>query len=310
MVNHAPYLSVVVPVFNEEEILTQFYAEVKSALSKFEFELIFVNDGSTDRSFQLIETISKEDSRVKFIDFSRNFGHQAALFAGLEFAGGELICFMDADLQDPPALIPEMIEKLKNENADVIYAVRKKRRGTSLSKKLLYWIFYRLLAGSSKIEIPLDSGDFRIFNRQVAQSVKSMPESTKFLRGQMAWTGFKQGSVSYERPQRHSGKSGYTTQKLFHLAGDGIIGFSNWPLHFVFFSGVIAFFIAVCLGIYALVSFLFYDATPRGWTSLMITVLFIGSIQLLGIGIIGEYISRMMAELRKRPAYIIKQKNF
>jgi dolichol-phosphate mannosyltransferase len=304
-------LSVIAPIYNEELNIPTLYGRVKAVLDNLsiDYEIIFVNDGSSDRSIQLIKNLSTSDQRVKFVDFSRNFGHQIAVSAGIDASKGEAIAIIDADLQDPPELIHEMYHKMR-EGFEVVYAKRRSRKDKSVIKKAAYKIFYRLLARISQVEIPLDTGDFRIMHRKVVNVLKEMPEQHKFLRGQIAWIGFNQTFIEYDRDVRAAGEPGYTYSKLFKLALDGITSFSNMPLRIATISGFVVFFISLILIVYTLVSYIFFKGDiPQGWASMMISILFIGGIQLLSIGIIGEYISRIQSDVRKRPLYIIKETN-
>jgi dolichol-phosphate mannosyltransferase len=271
--------------------------------------MIYVNDGSRDTTLAAIKMLCDKDSHIKFISFSRNFGHQVAVTAGLDKAVGNAVVIIDADLQDPPELIPVMSKKF-SEGYDVVYAKRSKRKDRSMIKKIAYKLFYRLLARLSSVRIPLDTGDFRIISRKVVDILKTMPEQQKFLRGQIAWIGLKQTSIEYEREERAGGETGYTWKKLFHLALDGITSFSNIPLRLATVAGLLVSGISFLLILYALYSHFFLgQSTPKGWTSLMISVLFIGGIQLLSIGIIGEYISRLISNTRQRPLYIVEETN-
>ena len=304
-------LSVIVPVYNEMANLMPLHERLSGILKQMNLsaEIIFVNDGSTDDSLALIKKLSTTDERIKYISFSRNFGHQVAISAGIDNAHGHAIAIIDADLQDPPELIP-LLHKKFSEGFDVVYAKRKKRKDKSIIKKAAYKTFYRILARLSSVKIPLDTGDFRIISRKVADVLKTMPEQQKFLRGQIAWIGFRQAFIEYEREERVGGEPGYSWRKLFHLALDGITSFSNVPLRLATIAGLIVSGISFLLILYALYSHFFLgQSTPKGWTSLMISVLFIGGIQLLSIGIIGEYISRLVSNTRQRPLYIIEDTN-
>lgn len=304
-------ISVIIPVFNEEANVAALHSRLTDVLHKItdDYEMIFVNDGSTDDSLALIKKFSAGDKHIKYISFSRNFGHQFAISAGIDKSSGDAVIIIDADMQDPPELISSLYKKY-SEGFDVVYAKRIKRKDKSTIKKIAYKIFYRILARMSSVKIPLDTGDFRIISRKVADVLKTMPEQQKFLRGQIAWIGFRQTFVEYEREERAGGEPGYTWKKLFHLALDGITSFSNVPLRFATVAGLIVSGISFLLILYALYSHFFLgESTPKGWTSLMISVLFIGGIQLLSIGIIGEYLSRLISNTRQRPLYIIEETN-
>jgi dolichol-phosphate mannosyltransferase len=257
---------------------------------------------------QLIRDLSKNDDAVRFINFSRNFGHQIAVTAGLDASKGEQVVIIDADLQDPPELIAQMRAKMK-EGYEVVYARRNKRKGESFLKRWTAKMFYRLLAKITSIEIPLDTGDFRIMDRKIVDVLKQMPEQQKFLRGQISWAGFRQTYITYDRDQRNAGATGYTYKKMMRFALDGITSFSNWPLKVATISGFVVSGITFLIALYALYSrFVTKDYVP-GWTSLILAVLFIGGVQLITIGIIGEYISRLSANVRNRPLYVVNDTN-
>lgn len=303
-------LSVIIPIYNEEGNISLLYERLCKSLEFFKGsrEFVFINDGSKDNSIFMIQELSKTDSEVKYINLSRNFGHQIAVTAGLEHCNGERIAIIDADLQDPPELILDMNQKM-DEGFDVVYAKRKKRANESLFKLFTAKMFYRLLAKITSVAIPVDTGDFRIFSRRVLEVVKSMPEQNKFLRGQIAWIGFQQTFIEYDRDERHAGVTGYPFKKMLKFALDGITSFSEFPLKLATISGFVVSFFSFFLILYSLYSrFITQDYEP-GWTSIMISVLFIGGIQLFCIGIIGEYIGRIATDSRKRPLYIIDKKN-
>ena len=303
-------LSIVIPIFNEESNILNLYDRLKKVLESItpNYELIFVNDGSKDKSITLIKELAQKDSTVKFIDFSRNFGHQIAVTAGLDRAEGKAVVIIDADLQDPPELIADMYLKMK-EGYEVVYAKRRKRNGETLMKKVTAKLFYRILGNLTSISIPVDTGDFRIMDRKVVDILKQMPEQHKFLRGQISWIGFNQTYVEYDREERFGGQTGYTYKKMFNFALDGITSFSNAPLKFATLSGFIVSGIAFVIMLYALYSrFIIKDYVP-GWTSMMLSIMFIGGIQLISIGIIGEYISRISVNIRNRPLYIVRDSN-
>ncbi len=305
-----PEISVIIPVYNEEKNILLLYKRVTEVLQKLDAdcELIFVNDGSRDKSLEVIYSLAKSDLRVKYIDFSRNFGHQIAVTAGLDKCTGNYTVIIDADLQDPPELIIDLYKKAK-EGFEVVYAKRKSRKGESFLKKLTAHIFYRLLAKITSCEIPVDTGDFRIISRKVLEILKNMPEQQKYLRGQIAWIGFNQTYVEYERDERHSGKTGYTYRKMLKFAFDGITSFSNFPLKVASIAGFAVSGIAFVIMLYALYSRFITGNYVPGWTSLILSVIFMGGIQLICIGIIGEYISRIANNVRDRPLYIINNTN-
>ena len=303
-------LTIIIPIYNEEGNIPALFERLNSVVSKMDVEpeFLFINDGSRDNSIALIKALAAKNSFVKYIDFSRNFGHQVAVSAGLDKASGDAIVIIDADLQDPPELISEMFEKMQN-GFDVVYAKRRVRKGESFLKKFTAGVFYRILSSITSVSIPLDTGDFRIMSRQVADIVKSMPEKEKFLRGQISWVGFEQTFVEYDRDERQSGETGYTYRKMIRFALDGITSFSNFPLKFATGAGFAVSGFSFLMILYALYSRYILKVYEPGWTSLMLAITFIGGIQLISIGIIGEYISRMSANIRNRPLYIIKNTN-
>jgi polyisoprenyl-phosphate glycosyltransferase len=301
-------ISTVIPVFNEEGNLAAIHQRLTDVLKRtgHEFELIFVNDGSHDRSLPIIKGLAAADAHVGFIDLSRNFGHQVAVCAGLDHASGDRIIIIDCDLQDPPELIPEMLAKM-DEGHDVVFAKRRKRAGESAMKRWTASVFYRLLARITAVEIPVDTGDFRVVTRRVVEVLRQMPEREKFLRGQIAWMGFSQTSVEYDRAARQSGDTGYSYRKMIGFALDGITSFSDFPLKVATISGFLVSFISFVLMIYALWSRFVWKVYEPGWTSLMLSVLFIGGIQLIAVGIIGEYIGRISNNVKQRPLYLIRE---
>ena len=302
--------SVIIPVYNEEENVYALYERLTGVMEKLspDFELLFINDGSRDKTFPLVKALSVNDNRVKYINLSRNFGHQIAVSAGLDACQGERVVIIDADLQDPPELIAEMDQKM-NDGFQVVYARRRKRQGESVSKLLTARLFYRLLANIASIDIPLDTGDFRIMDRKVVDVLKAMPEQNKFLRGQISWIGFRQTFVEYDRSERHGGKTGYTYAKMFRFALDGITSFSDAPLRLASWMGFVVSGFAFLALIYALWGkFILHQSVP-GWASIIVSVLFLGGIQLLSLGFIGEYLSRISANVKQRPLYIVDETN-
>lgn len=300
-------LSIVVPCFNEQDVLPELYQRVTSIAQQVayaDYELVLVNDGSTDATWMMIQSWARTDKHLIGINLTRNFGHQAALTAGLEHTSGERILIIDADLQDPPELLPEMMAALDN-GADVAYGKRLSREKESLFKRSSAALFYRLLAQLSDVEIPLDAGDFRLMTRRVLEAFRSMPERQRFIRGMIAWTGFNQVAVPYHRRGRSAGASKYPLQKMLSFAAGAIASFSISPLRVsVFFALVFAMMGGVGL-VYVLFSWLALDHV-KGWTSLAAIVCILGSTQLLVIGILGEYIGRIYMETKSRPLYLIE----
>ncbi|MST04297.1 MAG: glycosyltransferase [Candidatus Pacebacteria bacterium] len=299
-------LSVIVPLYNEEKVFKTLLDRLLAAISNINFEVILIDDGSTDGTYNLILEASEKDKRIKGIIFSRNFGHQAAVSAGLDIADGELVLIIDGDLQDPPELIPEMIKKI-NTGYDVIYAVRKNRKENFL-KRFAYSFFYKLMGKISKdIELPKDSGDFSLIRKKVVSAMKELGERNRYVRGIRAWVGFKQIAFPYERDRRFAGTSKFSFRKLIKLAYDGIFSFSYFPINFISFLGGFSFIVSI-IGIFLVLYFrLFTDRNIPGFASLAIISLFLGGVQLLSIGVLGEYIKRIYDETKRRPNYIIKK---
>lgn len=303
-------LSIIVPIFNEQEIIPELFDRLKKAAIQIteDFELIFVNDGSKDKSLDALKKLTQLDKRAYFINFSRNFGHQIAVTAGLDICVGKAIVVIDGDLQDPPEIIPEMYKKYK-EGFDVVYAKRRKRKGESILKKVTAKLFYRTLKKITSVDIPVDVGDFRLVDRKVVDYLKKMPEQNKFLRGQIAWLGFNQTEVKFDRDERRFGKTGYSFNQMLHFAMDGITSFSDKPLLFVSRMGILISFFSFLIIIYALYSHFILGETITGWTSQIISATFLGGVQLIAVGVIGEYIGRINKNTLNRPLYIVQDTN-
>lgn len=303
-------ISIVVPMYYEEEVARECYNRLKNILDKIEnysYELIFINDGSKDKTLSILEEIAKTDRNVKIISFSRNFGHQCAVTAGLQYVTGDAIVIIDADLQDPPELIPEML-KLWEDGNEVIYGKRKSRDGESKFKLLTASMFYKTLNALSDVDIPKDTGDFRLVDRKVVDVINALPEHNKFLRGLFSWVGFKQTPFEYERKERFAGKTKYPLKKMLKLAQDGIFSFSTKPLKIVGTMGIISIAISVIILIYAILSYIFnWNNLTAGWTSLMVTMTFLSGMILISLWMIGEYIGRIYDETKRRPQYIIER---
>ena len=301
-----PELSVVVPVFNEEGNIPLLLERLRSVLGAVDHEIVFVDDGSRDESLVLIRRAASANPRIKAISFSRNFGHQVAVTAGLERAIGRAIVIMDADLQDPPEIIPKMMAKWK-EGFDVVYGVRSRRDGETAMKRLTARVFYRLLRTLTKFSIPVDTGDFRLVSRRAARAFLAMPERRRFVRGMFSWVGFPQTGVVYARPERAAGTTKYSYTGMIRLALDGITSFSHVPLHLSSYLGFGSAAVGFVLILYSLYEKVFGVNTMRGWTSLSVIVLFLGGIQLIMIGLLGEYLGRVHEELKHRPLYIVEE---
>jgi polyisoprenyl-phosphate glycosyltransferase len=301
-----PYLSIVIPVFNEAETIETLCSRVASALAHItdDYEVIFINDGSTDSSLQVLGSVAARDKRFRVLDLSRNFGHQTAITAGLQYASGEAVIIMDGDLQDPPELIPDLVKKWKG-GFEIVYAVRAKRK-EGLLKRTLYKSFYLLLRKLAHIDIPLDSGDFGLIDRRVLDILNKMPESNRFIRGLRSWVGFRQTGIPYDRDARFSGVPKYSFSKLFKLALDGLASFSTIPLKLATAMG----FIISGLSFFGIFIYIYrFFTTPRvpGFTTLIIIFLFIGGVQLITVGILGEYIGRIYDETKQRPLFIVRE---
>ena len=301
-------VTVVIPMYYEEKVADECYKRVKNclqAIKDYEHEIIFVNDGSKDKTLEILEEIANKDKNVKIVSFSRNFGHQAAVTAGLRYVTGDAIVIMDADMQDPPELIADML-KLWEDGNEVIYGKRKSREGESAFKLLTAKMFYKTLNALSDVEIPKDTGDFRLVDKKVVDTINSMPEHNKFLRGLFSWVGYKQTAFEYERKERFAGETKYPLKKMIKLASDGIISFSRKPLKLVGMLGFISIFISIVILVYTLISYIFnLNQLSAGWTSIMVTITFFAGVQLLSIWILSEYIGRIYDETKQRPQYII-----
>lgn len=301
-----PVFSIVVPIWNEEQVIPELYRRVLEVMAQVDatWELICVNDGSRDNSLPLLLDLHKQDQRVKVIDFSRNFGHQVAITAGADFAEGDAVIVMDADLQDPPEVVLKMIAKWR-EGYEVIYAMRAKRAGETWFKLTTARYFYRLLRQITDVEIPVDTGDFRLMDRRVVLAMRQLREKHRFMRGLSSWVGFRQTGVEYERAERYAGETGYPLRKMVRLALTAITGFSYLPLQLATYLGFALAFISL-IGI-LLTVFLRLSGSSffLGQATTLVSVLFLGSIQLIVLGIIGEYLGRIYDEVKGRPLYIV-----
>jgi dolichol-phosphate mannosyltransferase len=302
-------LSVVVPCYNEAEVLWETHGRLTGALGQLndlDFELIYVDDGSRDRTAEVLRQIQAFDARVRVVRFSRNFGHQTAVTAGLEHAGGDAVVLIDADLQDPPEVIGEMVARWR-EGYHVAYGVRTDREGETRFKVATAKAFYRLMNRLSETPIPLDTGDFRLMDRRVVEVLRAMPERDRFVRGMVAWAGFRQVAVPYRRAARFAGESKYPLLKMIRFALDGLTSFSRAPLRVATWMGFFVSSVALLAIVYALVLRLFTSNWVTGWTALFIAILFLGGAQLLSLGVIGEYVGRIYGETKRRPLYLIEE---
>lgn len=302
-----PILSIVIPVYNEQENILPLYDRLCKTLAGVEpdFELVFVDDGSQDNSLPLMRQIVERDRRVTAVELARNFGHQVAVSAGLDHARGTAVVVMDADLQDPPEVLPQFIAKWK-EGYDVVYAVREHRK-ESWFKRTAYSLFYRLLQRIANIEIPLDSGDFCIMDRRVVDLLVGMPERNRFVRGIRSWLGLNQVGLLYERQARNAGKPKYTMSRLIYLALDGLVSFSFVPLRTISILGIGVSVLSILLAIIYAIQKLTMGLSPPGFATTVVAIFFLAGIQLITIGVIGEYVGRIFEEVKRRPLYIVRQ---
>lgn len=301
-------LSVIIPVYNEEKNIPMLLKNLIPEIKNYAFEIIFVNDGSNDNTAEIIKNYAKNDKRIKLISFVRNFGHQCALTAGYNFAKGNAIVTIDADLQDPPSLIPQMIQ-LWQKGAKIVYAKRKLRK-ESFFKRNTARIFYRLLNILSDVKIPEDVGDFRLLDKEVVDFLNSLPEKSRFLRGLVAWSGFPSKEVYFDRKKRLIGETHYPLSKMIALATNGIISFSTRPLSLALYTGIFSFFAGLAGILFAVIKRIFLPAShwTTSWTNLVFVLFLIEGFQLIAIGIIGEYLGKVFKELQGRPLYIISEK--
>ena len=304
-------LSVIIPCYNEEAVLRATHERLSNVcetqMPGLDHELVFVDDGSSDQTQQILTQLQRQDPHVRVLRLSRNFGHQIALTAGLEQAAGDAVVIIDADLQDPPEVIPQMV-KLWSEGNDVVYGIRRDREGESRFKLWTAKVFYRLINRLSDTKMPLDAGDFRLMDRRVVEVIKMMPERARFLRGMVSWAGFRQVSISYDRSARHAGHTKYPLTKMIHFAMDGIISFSLVPLKLAIWTGFLSIWIAVAGIIVAIIDRLLDKNLTRGWASLFVAVLFMAGVQLVSLGIIGEYLGRIYTEVKRRPLYVVQER--
>jgi len=304
----APEISVVVPCFNEEGVLAETHRRLMAALTEIAlpFELIYVDDGSRDQTLTLLAGIQQSDPRIRVVALSRNFGHQLAITAGLNHSRGRAVVLIDADLQDPPEVIPDMIARWR-EGYEVVYGTRLHRDGeTAFKTKTAEW-FYRLINRISEIPIPLDTGDFRLLDRKAVDALTSMPERDRFVRGMVSWVGFRQVAVPYDRAARHAGESKYSLFRMLRFATDGILSFSIVPLRIATFLGITAAAGALIAAAAAVVFMLAGTFRPGPWLAVLLAGLFVGGVQLICLGIVGEYLGRIYGESKHRPLYVVRE---
>ena len=308
-------ISIVIPAYNEEDGIEELYRRITASSIVWgeDFEILIVDDGSRDRTLEICEGLGSIDPRLKVVALSRNFGHQAAVSAGLMYARGSIVVVMDADLQDPPEELLPFIEKIR-EGWDVVYAIRAKRK-EGIFKRVSYWAFYRILKRLSFLDIPLDSGDFCVMRGEVVDAMNRLPERNRFVRGLRSWVGFRQTGLAYERQARFAGEPKYNLSKLFKLAADGLLNFSYRPLQFIMSMGLVLACFSVFGAIFVVVQYLtnwtvigFNPRNATGWTSTIFTILFFAAVNLVSMGILGEYIGRMFEEMKCRPTYIVRKR--
>jgi polyisoprenyl-phosphate glycosyltransferase len=299
--------SIIIPIYNEENILPELHQRLEKVAAHLDgpVEVILIDDGSKDRSFEIMKELHARDPRIKSVRLSRNFGHQIAISAGLDLAGGTAVILMDGDLQDPPELLPEMIARWKEGN-QVVYTVKKSRKENKL-KRFAFKSFYRILHALSTVEIPMDAGNFSLLDRRVVDILRKMPERNRYISGLRAWSGFRQTAVYYDRDPRFAGKPQMSLGRLVQLALDGIFSFSNVPLRLAIYLGLATAFLSFGIGLWAISARLFTDKAVLGWASTIISILFVGGMILFTLGVIGEYISRIYEEVKNRPLYVVQE---
>jgi polyisoprenyl-phosphate glycosyltransferase len=304
-----PVLSLVLPIYNEEAVIPELHARLQQFLPRLglETEVVFVDDGSRDRSLALLRGIAATEPRYRVLSFARNFGHQAAITAGLDHARGEAIVVMDADLQDPPEVVLEMVAKWR-EGFDVVYGKRRSREGETWLKLLTAKWFYRIFAAMIPIEVPLDTGDFRLMSRRIVTVLRELRETHRFVRGLVAWLGFKQTAVLYDRPARFAGETKFPLRKMLRFAIDGITSFSVLPLRFATYLGMLISIASVGVAIWAVLARFVFQVTVPGWTTVIVLVSLLAAVQLIMIGILGEYIGRIYEQVKKRPLYVVAER--
>ncbi len=304
--NQPPTLTIIVPVYNEEGGLAELYARVSAVMlgAGVDYELLLVNDGSSDRSLERMLDLHARDPRVSILDLSRNYGHQLAITAGLDYARGQAVAVMDADLQDPPEVLLLMLDRWR-EGFDVVYGVRHRRAAESAFKLGTAWVFYRAVRLLTSIDLPVDTGDFRLLSRRAVVAMRQLREQNRFVRGMVRWIGFRQTGVLYERQARFEGHTKYPLIRMVRLAADAVLSFSIVPLRLAIVSGMV--FAAACMSyaLYAVYLKFTYGQVVPGWASLMVAILFVGAVQLVCLGILGEYVGRIYDEVRGRPLYLV-----
>ncbi|MES2794757.1 MAG: glycosyltransferase family 2 protein [Bacteroidota bacterium] len=306
------FISIIIPCYNEDQVIAETYQRTNKVMNSFEhqgYEIIFINDGSKDNTLNILKSIADKDKTVKIINFSRNFGHQPAVTAGVSACNGDLAIIIDADLQDPPELFPAMVQKHIEENANVVYGQRESREGETFFKKLTAKLFYRTINYLSDTPLPVDTGDFRLIDKHVIEAFKNLPEKNKYIRGLISWVGFKQVPILYKREERFAGETKYPLSKMIKFASTSMLYFSKKPLKIALALGFLSLLVGLLLGIYVISGLYFRpDTVVSGWPSIIISIIFFGGVQLITIGVLGEYLGNVFDEIKGRPEYIIHEK--
>ncbi len=306
------FISIIIPCFNEELVIAETYKRTAKVMKSIEaqgFEIIFINDGSKDATLTILKQIANEDKTIKILNFSRNFGHQPAVTAGISACIGDVAIIIDADLQDPPELFPEMLKKHISENANVVYGQRESRKGETFFKRLTAKLFYRTINYLSNTPLPVDTGDFRLIDKHVIEAFKNLPEKNKYIRGLISWVGFKQVPIMYQREERFAGETKYPLSKMIKFASTSMLYFSKKPLKLALALGFLSLLVGLLLGIYVISGLYFRpDTVVSGWPSIIISIIFFGGVQLITIGVLGEYLGNVFDEIKNRPEYIIHEK--
>ena len=305
---YAIYTSVIIPCYNEQQVIQESYRRLSEVMQAnfYHYELLFINDGSQDNTLSILRELARHDTHLKILSFSRNFGHQPAVSAGIAQCSGELAVIIDADLQDPPELIPDMVALYEAKSCNVVYAVRQGRQGETRFKKLTAKLFYRTINYLSEVPLPLDTGDFRLIDRKVIDAFNRLPERNKYIRGLISWVGFRQEPIPYERSERFAGETKYPLRKMLHFARTSLLYFSNKPLRIASSLGIAAVLVGLLLSLWVFYVMLFKpNELVQGWSSTLIIVVFFGGVQMMTIGILGEYLSSIFNEIKGRPEFII-----
>ena len=306
------FISIIIPCFNEEQVISHTYERVDKAMQRFThrgYELIFINDGSRDKTLEILREIAKNDSNVKILSFSRNFGHQPAVTAGINMCVGDVAIIIDGDLQDPPELFSEMVKIHLAQNANVVYGLRGERKGETFFKRISAKYFYKTINFLSDTPLPVDTGDFRLIDKHVIEAFKNLPEKNKYIRGLISWIGFKQVPITYVRDERFAGETKYPLSKMIKFASTSLLYFSKKPLKLALTIGLVSILVGIGLAIWVITGLIYRtNSIVPGWASTIIALIFFGGIQLLTIGVLGEYLGNMFEEIKNRPEYIVHEK--